>query len=407
MRTLILAPSSSNRQKIARYSFMHTEMLQLSQYGFDIHTIFQGDSPSHTTHGIHKHQLPQIRNINHSIQSIKWVIKKNPWLNTGTAHIFERFVNARINRMIYHIIKRERIQLVYSNFLSPQTCAGLPASMAAGIPCVLSLRGVDIFTVPEINYGNTLSPYQLKKTKLSLHHADHIYSLSQALQDRAIDIGADPNKMSVIRKGVDAERFQPGNKLEVRCKLKIPNQPTLLYLGGDTPVKGYQTLLHAFPIVLQTIPHARLIMGGPIRDLSALKAYLQDFNLSSHTTILGPISRANITHHFQACDILIIPSLSEGAGNVILEAAACAIPSIGSNIGGIPEYIQDKRTGLLFKKSLHTDLAQKIIQLLTNIDLTAKLGQAARDHVLKHHTQKQNTQQIADLLLRVQATSHK
>lgn len=89
---------------------------------------------------------------------------------------------------------------------------------------------------------------------------------------------------------------------------------------------------------------------------------------------------------FKNCTLFVLPSRSEARGRVLLEAMACAKPVIGSRVGGIPEYIEDGVTGLLFENENRDDFAGKMKSLLENPALRAKLGRQAYERTHSQHS---------------------
>ena len=79
--------------------------------------------------------------------------------------------------------------------------------------------------------------------------------------------------------------------------------------------------------------------------------------------------------------MFVLPSLAEGSGNVILEAAACARPAVGTRVGGIPEYIDDEVTGLLCEKRCPESLAEKLTTILSDEQLASRMGRIGRQRV--------------------------
>jgi glycosyltransferase involved in cell wall biosynthesis len=293
--------------------------------------------------------------------------------------------------------------LIYSPFAWPKGTAGVPAARSAGVPTIVSLRGADALIEPSIGYGKVLDEFHRRRISSTLRTADHVIAVSRALADRALELGATPEKVSVVLKGVDHERFAPGNASGARRALGLPERPTVLFVGSLIPRKGLESLLAAIELVRQRVPDVQLIACGSGPDAARLQQLVKDKQLDAHVRLLGWVERPVIPEYFRACDVFVLPSLSEGSGNVLVEAAASAKPSIGTNDSGIPDYVDDGVTGYLFEKGNARDLAEKLVELLRDPELAQRMGIAARDRAASRHRYGQMLDALLDIFERVVA----
>src|SRR5262249_9782675 len=147
---------------------------------------------------------------------------------------------------------------------------------------------------------------------------------------------------------------------------------------------GVGYLISAARIVVDQWPEARFVFCGKEGDPSyshELQKQVVDLRLEGHVSFTGVIPHRELVNYFRNCDLTVIPSVIEAAGNVILEAMACAKPVIGSNVGGIPDYISDGETGFLVESKNPQALADRILQLLNDPVLTMRMGAAGRKRV--------------------------
>ncbi len=167
---------------------------------------------------------------------------------------------------------------------------------------------------------------------------------------------AEPGKVTCINKGsyggINTEKFNrarfPNAKTELCDELKISDQSVLiLFVGRVTREKGVEELVRAFVESQKKFPKLKLIMVGPLEplldpiDQEILDIIRDDKNIFS----LG--FKTNPEKYFSACDIFCLPSYREGFGTVVLEAAACGIPTIGTNIPGLKDSVAHGETGIL------------------------------------------------------------
>ena len=189
--------------------------------------------------------------------------------------------------------------------------------------------------------------------------------------------------------GVDLERFvkNPNQRRLSRSRAGyIDNEIVFAYVGRLNNEKGLHILAGAFKSLFSNYNNARLLIIGPDEDGTAEK--LKNFSSQFDPGVVNilPFMKNPETSLILA-DVLVLPSFREGFGMVIIEAAAMGIPSIGSNIYGISDAIQDGRTGLLFSVGDSHDLYIKMKNMITEDEERKKLGNCAHERVMKSFSQ--------------------
>jgi glycosyltransferase involved in cell wall biosynthesis len=159
-----------------------------------------------------------------------------------------------------------------------------------------------------------------------------------------------------------------------------PNGP-ILCVGHPYDVKGVDVLLKAFQSISANYPETNLKIIGHCEDRKPYeKLAAGNQNISFHKGMFFN----DIVTEFENCRFLVLPSRSESMGRVLIEAMACGKAVIASRVGGIPEMVEENKTGLLFESENHSELAEKMRQFLDNPDLTHRMGDAgyqrAKDH---------------------------
>jgi glycosyltransferase involved in cell wall biosynthesis len=159
----------------------------------------------------------------------------------------------------------------------------------------------------------------------------------------------------------------------------------LAYIGRIEMLKGCDVLIEALPAILQRIPNARLRLIGnpspfPGREgtfADVLKERLKKLDLADKCEFLGSVLRAELPKLVRDSDICIFPSRYDSSPYACLEAMAIGMPIVASRIGGIPEYVEDGVSGLLFESENAEDLAEKVVALALDVDLRSKMRAAA------------------------------
>ncbi|MDO9583009.1 MAG: glycosyltransferase family 4 protein [Desulfomicrobium sp.] len=160
----------------------------------------------------------------------------------------------------------------------------------------------------------------------------------------------------------------------------VSNGP-ILCVGHPYDVKGVDVLLKAFQSISASYPDAKLKIIGHCEDRKPYeKLAAGNQNISFHKGMFFN----DIVTEFENCRFLVLPSRSESMGRVLIEAMACGKAVIASRVGGIPEVVEENKTGLLFESENHSELAEKMRQFLDNPDMMQRMGDAgyhrAKDH---------------------------
>jgi glycosyltransferase involved in cell wall biosynthesis len=160
-----------------------------------------------------------------------------------------------------------------------------------------------------------------------------------------------------------------------------PAEPRLLCVGRLVPIKGHETLLRAFAEAIPAVPGLELALAGegPLR--SQLETLSQQLGLDRAVRFLGRMSP--IQPAYENAALVVVPSFGEGFGMTALEAAERGRAVIASDIGGLPEIVQDRRTGLLVPPRDPRALAAAIVELAANGERAREMGRTARERALR------------------------
>jgi glycosyltransferase involved in cell wall biosynthesis len=155
----------------------------------------------------------------------------------------------------------------------------------------------------------------------------------------------------------------------------------ILYTGVLIPRKGVRHLINAFASVTKDFPQSRLLILGHEENktyTAELKEQVKRLGVAGRVLFIGAMPQAELAMWMRRASVFVLPSVSEGLGLVVVEAMASGTPVIGSNVGGIPEMVQDGVTGFLIPPGDETVLAEKIRWVLENPDKTREMGRYAR-----------------------------
>jgi glycosyltransferase involved in cell wall biosynthesis len=194
--------------------------------------------------------------------------------------------------------------------------------------------------------------------------------------------GVDKTKIRIVPNGVDTQKFKPLKGLETfKHKIGIDSKFCVLFVGRLIPRKGLNFLVEAAKYIVKEYPQTLfLIVGdGPLKGHLIIQ--LEKMNLSSNFVLLGDVNEKLLSALYNCADVFVLPSIQEGQGIALLEAQATAKPVVAFNVGGVPEAVLDKETGLLTQPS-SGELAEAVIKLLANWSLREKMGSIGRKFVV-------------------------
>lgn len=196
-----------------------------------------------------------------------------------------------------------------------------------------------------IDYNNFFNQVELVNDlavgKQNLNTADKIITISNATKNYVLRLGANPNKIRVIYNGVDLVRFrpQPEQKTALRQKLGLPKDAVIVLTVRRLVYKnGVDTLLDCASIAVRANPKIVFLVAGKGPDLESVRQQAKQRGIAANFRLAGFVSDGDLAGYYNLADLFVLPSKSgEGLPLVALEAMACGLPVIATNVGGIGE----------------------------------------------------------------------
>lgn len=234
-----------------------------------------------------------------------------------------------------------------------------------GVPIMCTIAGGD---VPDQidpapgkiwNEGISFIPDVLKQS-------DCVNCVSTALIKDLNKVMPSLNKVETLYAGMD---FSVINSAKIE-KIK---ENYIFCLRRLDPSKGVDILIKAFNLIKDRFPDLFLVIAGEGSEEEKLRALVESYSLNKRVIFIGTVKLQKGMSLLKGATLTVVPSLSEGGGLVNVEAQASGCPVIASRVGGIPEYVKDGESGLLFEPGNHQELADKISLLLTDNSLQKKL----------------------------------
>lgn len=229
---------------------------------------------------------------------------------------------------------------------------------------------------------------------------------SPELRDKSAVIQHGGQVLEYIPNGVDIDKFAPGNSSEIgRNLLEIEaHQKAVVAVRRHDPKCGLPYLIQAIPRVLESHPNAVFCLVGDGEQTPLLKQMASDLNLESNIRFLGRMSHDQLPIVFNASYVSVLPSLYEAVSLSGLESMACGIPVVGTNVGGIPEFVIPGETGLLVEPRSPDSLAFALIRLLDAPNIQEKMSHQARNFVSENFSWKAVAQKTINFYRRLGAS---
>jgi len=269
---------------------------------------------------------------------------------------------------LYKLLRTKDITILHSSLFH--------ANMAARLVGTLDHTPIIITWRQNINIG---SNFRDCTNKLTSSLDDHVVAVSE--NTRQIELratGVPQDKVSVVHNCIDVARYELTKSLDrnkIRVDLVIPEDAFLLGVVGRLHhQKGLFYLLDALPIIKNSIEQVELLIIGEGDLKNDLEAHADSIGVSGFTRFKGP--RSDIPEILSALDVFVLPSLWEGLPLALLEAMASGLPVIATNVGGIPEVVIDRETGLLIQPSNSQTIADAVLLLFNDPNLRIRLGNA-------------------------------
>jgi teichuronic acid biosynthesis glycosyltransferase TuaC len=236
-------------------------------------------------------------------------------------------------RYIEPILQQLDPDIILNFWIYPQGRGALLAGRRLGIRVVVGAIGSDLNAIPDA--------ITRRLAARTLQQADHVITKSDALRRRAIAMGAGAEHVTTIHNGCDHQLFAPGDCSEARRALNIgADDRVIVFIGRLEDTKGVAELLDAGVQVRQSFPRLRLVYvgDGPMEEPLREAAQQQR---ASWVQFAGAQAPTQVAQWLIAADLLALPSYAEGCPNVVLEALSCGRPVVATNVGGIPEMVDE------------------------------------------------------------------
>jgi|TARA_B110000008_G_scaffold273472_1_gene307825 L-malate glycosyltransferase len=243
----------------------------------------------------------------------------------------------------------------------------------------------DIFDYPGKVGGRVHSSLVKYFSRILVKRADYIRIVSPFLYDPLDKLNIDRKKIFLIPPRCDSNLFNRKNIKQQKPEQFKANIVNLLFVGNLLIAKGVDILLEAFALILKENSNISLVYVGDGEEKIRLIERSIELGIKDKVVFFGKVEYDLVPSLMHYSDILILPSIEEGVGRVILEAMAMELPVIASNVGGIPLVIENQKDGLLFEVGDINTLKKHVLFLINNKSFSNNMSNLAYQKYISNY----------------------
>lgn len=230
------------------------------------------------------------------------------------------------------------------------------------VPVTITMRGTEV--------PHAREKLRRKFLVKALQSATRLFAVSSSLKQHAVNLGVNEQKVLVVGNGIDLKKFYPIEKTQARKQITIEDSSkVLLTIGALVERKGFHRVLEILPRLTKKYPKILyLIVGGPSAEgdwTQHLQQQVEEMNLGNNVRFLGPRPPDELKNILSAADVFVLPTSNEGWANVILEAMACGLPVVTTDVGGNSEVVCRPELGTIVPFGDSEKLFDAVDQALT------------------------------------------
>jgi N-acetyl-alpha-D-glucosaminyl L-malate synthase BshA len=272
---------------------------------------------------------------------------------------------------IVEVARHHQLDLIHVHYAVPNAVSAVLAREILEpqpLKVVTTLHGTDITLT-----GN--DPSYLETTRFGIMKSDVVTAVSQALKDTTIEQLAVPNEIHVVPNFIEPERYDMARTSDGARRWARPDEKILVHVSNYRPVKRVLDVVEVFERVRKELP-ARLLLVGDGPDRPKVEQHCRQCDMCDQITFVGHMSP--VEEVLVGADLFVLPSATESFGLAALEALACKVPVIATNVGGLPEVVRHGVDGMLFEVGDVDAMGAAAIELLRDDARLAAMRETAR-----------------------------
>ena len=264
----------------------------------------------------------------------------------------------RVTTFLRKVLKEIKPDILHAGFVQKD---GFPSALTGYHPLLLMPWGSDILVHPRKSFLIKML------TKFTLRRADMITCDAEFVKNEIVKMSRYPeDKIVVFPWGIDLNKFNPDfeNGFDTRKILGWEDKKILIMTRPFKPVYGIEYFLSALTEVIKEVPDVRILLcgDGPLRD--KFVEFVREHSLDDYVFFAGLIPNDELPKYYNAADVYVSTSLSDGTSLSLLEAMACGLPAVVTDVPAIMEWVVDGENGFVVPRRDSKILAEKLIRLL-------------------------------------------
>jgi len=278
------------------------------------------------------------------------------------------------------VARHHRLDVLHVHYAVPNAVSAVLARQIVApqpLPVVTTLHGTDITLV-----GN--DPNYLATTRFGIEQSDAVTAVSESLRRSTRDQLGIGNDILIVPNFIDPTRFEEARDTLGARRWAQPGEKVLVHISNFRPVKRVLDVVETFRRVLDRVP-ARLVLVGDGPDRSRIESYCREHRICHAITFLGNLPL--VEEALVGADLFLLPSETESFGLAALEALACEVPVIATDVGGLPEVVSHGECGYLLPVGDVEAMAAAAIELLTDDVKRRRFGRAGRRQAVERFSQ--------------------
>ena len=280
-------------------------------------------------------------------------------------------------RHLRRLIERIAPDVVHVHYINE---AAVLTALAGFRPLILTAWGSEIVVAVERSWIRKRAvQYAIKRAALLTCDADH-------MKERLVELGADPARVEIVRFGVDVLKYCPERcAAEVRARVAPGAKQIVISIRSLEPVYDVQTMVRAVPMIRDRYPEVSVLIGGGGSQAGMLQELANNLGVARSVRFLGALSQDVLPGYLASSDVYVSNALSDGGlAASTQEAMAAGVPVVISDVMDNGLWVAQGVSGYLVPPSDPEPLARRIIELLADAGLRARMGAAGRQYVVDH-----------------------
>jgi N-acetyl-alpha-D-glucosaminyl L-malate synthase BshA len=290
-----------------------------------------------------------------------------------------------LTNTIARVAEERRLDIVHAHYAVPHaTAAYLADQILTSAPAIMPPRTITTLHGTDITLVGS-DPSYARVVGFSIERSHGVTAVSRSLKADTIAALGIQQEIRVIPNFLDCAEYrrQPDPELRRRLCPRAECDALVVHVSNFRPVKRVEAVVDIFRLIRHRV-RARLILVGDGPDRSGVEQRVADWGLTDAVTFAG--EQQNLVPWLSVADLFLLPSAQESFGLAALEAMACEVPVVASNVGGLPEIVEDGVTGFVSPPDAVDAMAERSIALLTDPALHVRIARAAADMVRQRYT---------------------